>query len=61
MFRRITHITTFSRKTEGQTLSEYAFILALIALGAIVALGAFATAADGIFSRILTALEAVMP
>jgi pilus assembly protein Flp/PilA len=45
----------FARE-EGQTLTEYALILVLIAIAAIVAMGLLGNQIDAIFNQIVTAL-----
>jgi pilus assembly protein Flp/PilA len=44
---------------EGQTLVEYALIIALVSIGLILALGAMRTALSGVFGRITSALSSL--
>jgi Flp pilus assembly pilin Flp len=47
------------RREEGQTLVEYALIIALVSISLITALGAMTTALDGVFSAITSILNGV--
>jgi Flp pilus assembly pilin Flp len=47
---------TSLRREEGQTLTEYALILAIISVGLIVALTALRDKIEGVFTTITTAL-----
>ena len=46
------------RSVEGQTLVEYALIIALVSVALIAALGVMTTALDGVFGRISATLDA---
>ena len=41
------------KRTNGQTLTEYALIITLIAIGALVAFGGLSAGTQGLFSRIV--------
>ena len=45
------------RSVEGQTLVEYALIIALVSVALIAALGLMTTGINGVFTRIQTALN----
>ena len=49
----ISRFLTWSREEAGQTLVEYALIIALVSIALVVALGALATGIDGVFSDII--------
>jgi pilus assembly protein Flp/PilA len=51
------YLRGFVRKDEGQDLVEYALLVALIALGAVVAVTATGTSIQGVFDNISTALD----
>ena len=46
-----------TRSEEGQTLVEYALIIALVSVGSILALGALSGSINGVFSDIQGALD----
>lgn len=48
-----------ARDEEGQTLVEYALIIALVSIGLIVALGLMRDALSGVFGRITSALSSL--
>ena len=52
----ITAVRNFVRDDEGQDLLEYALLVALIALGAVIAITAAGDQVEAIFNRIATAL-----
>ena len=52
----ITAVRNFVRDDEGQDLLEYALLVALIALGAVLAITAAGDQVEAIFNRIATAL-----
>ena len=43
-------------REEGQTLVEYALILALVSIGSVIALGALSTGINGVFDTVVGAL-----
>lgn len=45
------------REDEGQTLVEYALIIALVSIGCITALGLLTSALNGVFGSITSALN----
>jgi Flp pilus assembly pilin Flp len=45
------------REEEGQTLVEYALIIALVSIGCITALGVLTSALNGVFGTITSALN----
>ncbi len=47
------------RSVEGQTLVEYALIIALVSVALIAALGLMTTALSGVFNNIKTTLDGV--
>lgn len=49
-------LKSFFRKEEGQTLSEYALILVLVAIAVILILTTLGTTLIGVFQRVITAL-----
>jgi pilus assembly protein Flp/PilA len=49
-------ITNFRNREEGQALVEYALILALVSVAAVVTLGLLGTAVDNILSQVVAAL-----
>ena len=50
-----------SEEEEGQALTEYGLILALIAIAAVIALAAVGTAVSGILDDIATRLSNALP
>jgi Flp pilus assembly pilin Flp len=56
----INRLRTFSRNDEGQDLIEYALLVGLISLVAVVAIGMAGTAVNGIFNQIAGALAAAL-
>ena len=53
------YLRGFVRKEEGQDLLEYALLVALIALGAVVAVTAAGTSVQTIFNNISDALDSM--
>ena len=51
----ISQLMTWSREEAGQTLVEYALIIALVSIVLVVALGNLATGIGGVFSDIIAA------
>jgi pilus assembly protein Flp/PilA len=51
-------LSSFVSDESGQGLTEYVLIIALVAIGLIVALGVFRDSIDGIFRRISGTLDA---
>jgi Flp pilus assembly pilin Flp len=49
------------RCSDGQTLTEYALVLALVVLGVVGALTAFGTAVGGLWSNTVSGIEALIP
>lgn len=49
-------LKSFFRKEEGQTLSEYALILVLVAIAVIIVLGLLGDQLVAVFNRIIAAL-----
>ena len=56
MMNLVTRIRAFAVNDEGQDLLEYALLVALIALVAVVSIGLAGTQVNAIFGRIATAL-----
>ena len=56
----INRLRAFARHDEGQDLIEYALLVALIALVAVLAVTRAGTAVNGIFTNIAAALEAAL-
>jgi pilus assembly protein Flp/PilA len=54
--RVISTAATAREREEGQTLVEYALIIALVSVGLIAALGTLRTQIEGVFTTIGTAL-----
>jgi pilus assembly protein Flp/PilA len=52
------YLRGFVRKEEGQDLVEYALLVALIALGAVVAVTAMGGSINGVFENISESLDA---
>lgn len=52
----IAWFSQFDRESEGQGLVEYALIIVLVSIVAMVSLAALGTAVDGVFSDITAAL-----
>ncbi len=52
-------LTRVRHREEGQTLVEYALIIALVSIALIAALGAMTKALDGVFARITSVLNGV--
>jgi len=52
-------LTRVRHREEGQTLVEYALIIALVSIALIAALGAMTTALNGVFTKITSVLNGV--
>ena len=52
----IAWFSQFDRESEGQGLVEYALIIVLVSIVAMVSLAALGTAVDGVFTQIEAAL-----
>lgn len=57
----LTWLRTTLRREEGQDLSEYALLIALIALGVVAAVGLLGDQINAVFGQITTALGYVAP
>ena len=51
-------VVRFVREEEGQDLIEYSLLAAIIAVGSIAVMGQVKTAINGIFTKIVNALNA---
>lgn len=51
------YLTTMMKREEGQGMAEYALILVLISIAAIVTMGLLGGTIDGVFGQIDTALQ----
>ena len=57
----LSKVATIREREEGQTLVEYALIIALVSVGLIAALGTLKGDIAGVFTDIGTALDGAVP
>lgn len=61
MFAMVLWLKTWFVREEGQDLIEYVLIAGLVALAAVVAIGATGVAVNGVWEDVVAALPAVAP
>ena len=54
-------LKSFVREEDGVDLIEYAFVAGLIAFGCVVAMGALSGSLNGLFTKVGTTLDRMLP